>query len=410
MMHFESIGKRIVKAQLLFALAFSIFFMTITIVVVEGIEIHMVERHLNDIAAWASPRHAGGLPVEMPTSISFHHGDDIPKFLRNLPPGINDVEADGIGLHVFSGRDSGGPYVVVDHQSDYERVEHLVYSMLLISLLGFLVMAIFMGRHMARRVVDPIVELSKAVLERRNEWPHLNNIDELGILARAFASHTAEQKVFLERERAFTGDVSHELRTALTVISGAAELLNLDEKAQPSSRAASERISRAAREATESINTLLQLARAPEQIENELFSVEQLVQEEVRRYQSLVANKPVRLEFAGGSDFVVRAQLQLVTVVVGNLIRNACLYTDFGTVIVKLAERSIIVQDTGRGLPSAVITMLADEHISTPLRGSEGTGLGLALVKRICLHLDIKLELKIESNGGTTFTVTFSEL
>ncbi|MFC5514004.1 ATP-binding protein [Massilia jejuensis] len=410
MMRFESIGKRIVKAYLLFALAFSMFFMTVAIVVVEGIEMHMVERRLEEVAAWASPRHAGGLPVEMPTSISFHHGDDIPQSLRNLPAGINDVEADGIGLHVFSGRDSGGPYVVVDHQSDYESVERLVYSMLLLSLMGFLGMSVLLGRYMARRFVDPIVQLSKAVLERKDEWPHLDSRDELGILARAFAEHTGEQKVFLERERAFTGDVSHELRTALTVISGAAELLELDEHTSPASRAASERISRAAREAAESVDTLLQLARAPELIEYELFPIEPMVQEEVRRYQSLVANKPVQLEFAGGSDFVVRAQPRLVSAIIGNLIRNACLYTDHGAVTVRLADRSIAVCDSGRGLPAAVLAMLSNEAMGAPLKGSDGTGLGLALVKRICRQLGATLDLATPSSGGTTVTVNFPEL
>ncbi|MBZ2210083.1 sensor histidine kinase [Massilia soli] len=410
MTRFESIGKRIVKAYLLFALTFSIFFMAVAIVVVEGIEVHMVERRLEEVASWASPRHAGGLPVEMPTSISYHHGEDIPRSLRNLPAGINDVEADGIGLHVYSGRDSGGPYVVVDHKSDYERVERLVYSMLLLSLLGFLAMSVVLGRYMARRFVDPIVELSKAVVARKDEWPHLDSRDELGILARAFAEHTGEQKVFLERERAFTGDVSHELRTALTVISGAAELLELDEHISPASRAASERISRAAREAAESVDTLLQLARAPELIEYDMFPIEPMVQEEVRRYQFLVANKPVRLDFIGGSDFVVRAHPRLVTAIIGNLIRNACLYTDHGAVRVELAERSILVCDSGRGLPTAVLALLADEIIGAPLKGSDGTGLGLALVKRICRQLGATLDLASPSSGGTIVTVTFPGL
>ena len=239
MMVFESIGKRIVKAYLLFALAFSIFFMTVTVAIVEGIEVCMVERRLDEVAAWASPRHAGGLPVEVPTGISFYHGAGIPGALSGLPPGINEVAADGIGLHVLSARDSGGSYVVVDHESDHVGVERLVYSLLLLSLLGFLGMSVGLGRVVARRFVDPKVALSKAVLERKEGWAHLHSGNEMGILARAFAAHTEELTVFLERERGFTGDVSHELRTALTVISGAAELIELDPHATASSRAAS---------------------------------------------------------------------------------------------------------------------------------------------------------------------------
>lgn len=406
----DSIGRRIVKAYLLFAACFSVFFMAASVVIVEGIEVRMVDRRLEQVAAWASPRHAAGLPVEVPAGISFHHGDAIPPALRNLPAGVNEVEADGIGLHVLSARDSDGPFVVVDHESDYESVERLVYSMLLLSFLGFLAMSVGLGRYVARRFVGPIVDLSHAVVERKDHWPQLEANDELGILARAFAAHTNELKVFLERERAFTGDISHELRTALTVISGAAELLELEPSARPGARAAIERISRAAREAAASVDTLLQLARAPESIEYELFPIASLVQEELRQYQSLVAGKPVRLAYAGGSDFVVRAQPRLVAAIIGNLIRNACLYTDRGEVSVLLAGRSVLVRDSGRGLPDAVLDMLAGDDTGRPLRGSEGTGLGLALVKRICRHLGATLEVTSAPQGGTSFTVTFPPL
>ncbi len=410
MTRFESIGRRIVKAYLLFAIGFSVFFMAVTVLVVEGIEVRMVERRLEEVAAWASPRHAGGLPIEMPSSVSFHHGQNIPQPLRNLAPGINDIDVDGVGLHVLSGRDSAGPYVVVDHKSDYESVERLVYSMLLLSLFGFMAMSVGLGRYMARRFVDPIVDLSKAVVERKDAWPHLGTPDELGILARAFAAHSDEQKIFLERERAFTGDVSHELRTALTVISGAAELLELEKNGSAAMRAAGERISRTAREAAESVDILLQLARAPELIESEVFPIAPIIKEEVGRYQSLVENKPVSLTFSGGDDFIVRARPRLVAALLGNLIRNACLYTDRGGVTVLLAGRSVVVSDSGRGLPADVLDMLADAGGDRRLRGSEGTGLGLALVKRICRHLGAQLDVAAAPKGGTTFTVTFPAL
>ena len=376
-MRFESIGRRIVKAYLLFAVAFSVFFMAVAVVVVEGIELRMVDRRLEEVAAWASPRHAGGLPVEMPAGVSFHHGDDIPQRLRGLPAGVSDVDAEGIGLHVFSGRDRAGPYVVVDHESDYESVERLVYSMILLCLLGFLAMSVGLGRYMARRVVGPIGELSTAVIRRKTDWPQLHSPDELGILARAFAAHTAELQVFLERERAFTGDVSHELRTALTVISGAAELLR-DQELTPSGQAAAERIARAAHEAAENVDTLLQLARSPDALDEGPLPLAPLAEEEVRRYQNLVAHKPVRLEFAGGPDFTVRGHPRLVATLLGNLIRNACLYTDQGAVRVALLGRSVTVQDSGRGLPAAVLDMLAKDSAGHPMKGSEGTGLGLA--------------------------------
>ena len=410
MTRFESLGKRIVKAYLLFALTFSLFFAVVAVVVVEGIEQRMVFDRLEDVAAWAIPRHAAGLPVEMPAGLSFHRGDAIPLSMRGLSPGIHDFDVDGVGLHVFAGADQAGPFVAVDHESDYERVERAVYSMLLLCLLGFLAMSVMLGRYMARRFVTPIVDLSTAVGERRPDLPLLSNTDELGILARSFADPTGELKEFLERERAFTGDVSHELRTPLTVISGAAELLMRDHAHEPASYAASERIYRAAREAAQSVELLLLLARAPGMIESEPLSMEALLGEEVTRHQALVANKPVALVFDGGDDFTITVPPRLAAAAIGNLVRNACLYTDQGTVRVSMQGRSVIILDTGRGLPDAVLHMLSSQAVGERLRGSEGTGLGLALVKRICRQLNATLEVMPQSAGGTMFKIHFPAL
>ena len=406
-MRSDSLGKRIVKAYLLFAIAFTVFFACVAVVVVEAIEVRMVDDRLEEVAAWAMPRHAAGLPVEMPAGLSFHNGQDIPWSMRGLSPGIHDLSVDGVGLHVFAGTSAFGPFVTIDHESDYEKVEWAVYSMLLLCLICFVGLSVLLGRYMARRFVTPIIDLSTAVVERKPDLPLLDNNDELGILARAFAEHTGELKQFLERERAFTGDVSHELRTPLTVITGAAELLMLDNHERPSAYAASERIYRAARETAQSVEVLLLLARSPELIEAEQFSLAPLLDDEIARHQALVANKPVTLQYTGGADFALTAPRRLVAAAIGNLIRNACLYTDQGQVSVSLAGHSVEVRDTGRGLPVAVLAMLAGDGTGQRLRGSEGTGLGLALVKRICRQLDASLDVAPREGGGTSFTIHF---
>lgn len=402
----NSIGRRIVRAYLLFALGCSVFFGVVAAVVVEGIELRLVDERLTEVAAWASPRHIGGLPVEMPAGLSFHHGSDIPISLRGLSEGIHDIDVEGIGLHVYAGRSAQGPYVVIDHESDYEKVELAVYSLLGLGLLGFIAMSVFLGRYVASSVVTPIGTLSSAVARRDPDLPLQNSDDELGILARAFAAHTGELQQFLDRERFFTGDVSHELRTPLTVISGAAEILMLEGQGNAAVHAPAERIYRAARDATDSVTILLLLARAPELIESDVVDMTSVVQEEVSRYQLLVAGKPVRLAFEGGAGFTTRAPRRLIAAVVGNLIKNGCAYTDSGAVTVRLEGQSVIVEDTGKGLPEAVRTMLRDGDGQVRLRGSEGTGLGLALVNRICRYLDATLDAE-SGEGGTTFRITF---
>lgn len=402
----DSLRRRITLAYLTFAAISSVFFAIIAALAVEGIEVRLVDERLEEVGAWAGPRHAGGLPVEMPAGLSFHHGAGIPQSLRALPEGVHEVTVDGVDLHVLRGRDGDGEFAVVDHASAYERIELVVYSMFAVAFLGFMGFAVVLGRFLGNRIVNPIVELAEAVDRRAAHLPLQDRPDELGLLARTISGHTAELKQFLDRERFFTGDVSHELRTPLTVITGAAELLLEQTRHDPALRAPAERIYRAAHDASEVTAMLLRLARSPERLEWAPLSAAELAAAEVARYQALVANRPLALRYAGGSDFTLYGVRELVLAAIGNLVRNACQYTAQGQVEVRLEGHSVIVEDTGPGLPPAARARLCDQPIPPDARGSSGTGLGLGLVQRVCAHLGASLVLR-EKRGGSCIEIRF---
>lgn len=402
----ESLRRRIVVAFLSFAFVCSLFFAAIAVIGVEGIEVHLVDNRLTEVAAWAAPRQRAGMPVEMPAGLSFHRGDAIPQSLRELRDGVQEIEVDGVGLHVLTGQDGAGRYVVVDHESDYEKVELIIYSAFAVTFLVFLVFAALLGGFVARRVVNPMTALAEAVSSRVPGLPLLDRSDELGTLARAFQAHTEELRGFLDRERYFTGDVSHELRSPLTVIMGAAEIL-MTQSSDESVKAPAERIYRAANDAAECVTVMLLLARAPELANLPPVGVKNIALAEVERYQSMVANKPVTLECDGIHDIAVRAPRELCTAAIGNLVRNACQYTEQGFVRVRLEGRNIIVEDTGPGLPALVRAALTQSSGRAPSTGSAGTGLGLALARRICEFLGATLTHADRAGGGSTFTIAF---
>ena len=404
---FKSLKRRIIIAYLLFALVASIFFAIIAALAVEGIEVRLVDERLKEVAAWASPRHAAGLPVDMPAGLSFHHAEDTPPPLQGLAPGLHEKTVNGVDLHVLVGSDVHGEFVVIDHATEYEKIELVVYSMFALGFLGFLICASLLGAFIANRLITPIMVLTQAVKAGDAALPLQDSADELGILARAFAGRTAELTEVLDRERFFTGDVSHELRTPLTVITGAAEILLAQEGCDPVVRSASERIDRAAREATDSVTVLLRLARAPELLDCAPLSMAELARQECRRYQSYTSGKPLALVFAGGDDFLVNAPRELLTAAIGNLVRNACQYTLQGEVIVRLAGRALVVEDTGPGLPEAARARLLHQPIPANLGGSSGTGLGLGLVQRICQYLGANLVFHTRPDGGTALRIDF---
>jgi signal transduction histidine kinase len=402
----DSLSRRIVAAFILFGVVLSLFFAVLAALAVEGIEVHLVDNRLADVEKWALPRRAAGLQVDLPAGVRFHQGEDIPPALRGLPAGVSEVELGGVGLHVLSGVGAHGPYVVVDHESDYEKVELVVYSAFAAFFIGFMALAALLGGFVGRRIVIPMSELAEAVTKGVTPLPLTERSDELGILARALDAHTSELRAFLDRERFFTGDVSHELRTPLTVIMGAAEILLQDESSL-AVRAPAERIYRAAREATECVTVLLLLARAPEIGQMAPVSISHIARNETQRYGFMVAHKPVVLSCIGQAQVSVRAPAELCTSAIGNLVRNACQYTDQGSVTVVLKPGQVIVEDTGPGLPDAVQQTLGQGDRSAPSSGSAGTGLGLSLVIRICEYLGATLDYQNRPGGGSRFTITF---
>jgi signal transduction histidine kinase len=400
----ESLRRRIVVAFLLFGIGASLFFAIIAALAVEGIEVQLVDKRLEAAAAWAVPRQAAGLDVDMPAGLRFQRGDAIPALLRGLDDGVHKVDVGTVRLHVLAGHDRRGNWVLVDHESDYDKIEVVVYSMFAAVFLGFVLLAALLGGFLGTRVVAPIRELAEAVGMETAPPALTGRADELGVLARALEAHTAAMRAVLDRERYFTGDVSHELRSPLTVIMGAAEILM--QQASPGVRAPAERIYRAAHEAAECVTVLLLLARAPELGEQPPVAVGQVAEDEVEKYRPLVAGKPVALRFVDGPDLAVRAPRELCAAAIGNLVRNACQYTDQGEVRVSVLPGRVVVEDTGPGLPPAVVATLGSS--GCPSSGSGGTGLGLALARRICDFLGAGFDYAPREGGGSRFTITFA--
>ncbi|SFC22655.1 sensor histidine kinase [Massilia yuzhufengensis] len=402
----DSLKRRIVVAFLLFGIGASGFFAIVAALAVEGIEVQLVDKRLEATVAWAAPRQAAGLDIDMPAGLRFQRNADIPTPLRGLPDGVHKVDVGATRLHVLAGHDTLGGWVLVDHESDYDKIELVVYSMFATVFAGFLLLATLLGRFLATRVVTPIQELAQAVGNDSAPPALTGRKDELGVLARALEAHTAELRTFLDRERYFTGDVSHELRSPLTVIMGAAEIL-MQDGAPPAVRAPAERIYRAAHEAAECVTVLLLLARAPELGALAPVAVDQVAEEEVERYRPLVAGKPVALRFLDGPPLPARAPRELCAAAIGNLVRNACQYTDQGEVVVRVLPGQVVVEDTGPGLPPAVVATLGSIE-GSPSRGSAGTGLGLALARRICDFLGAGFSYEAREGGGSRFTISFA--
>lgn len=223
-----------------------------------------------------------------------------------------------------------------------------------------------------------------------------------------------------EMKSQFLASMSHELRTPLHGIIGFSEFL-VDERAGPLSpqqKEFLEDVLKSAQHLLRLINNVLDISKV-EAGQLELFPEEQvlapLIEEVCAIVRPLAEKQKVQLRFVpDSSDFVVMIDPLRLRQVLYNLIANAVQYNrPGGSVEVRVTFNhdnhfEIAVVDTGIGLGPADQKVIFDEfrQLETPSR-SKGTGLGLAVTKRLvrCMHGSIRVESEL--GRGSCFTVTF---
>ena len=129
----------------------------------------------------------------------------------------------------------------------------------------------------------------------------------------------------------------------------------------------------------------------------------------IDEFQETATQKNLKLELVGG-DSVVFSDPVLLMRILRNLISNAIKFTQEGSVTLKIAERDQLVYvsvcDTGIGIPEKDHGTIFREYtqLGNPSRDRrKGIGLGLALVRRMCILLDHEIVLESKPGAGTCF-------
>jgi signal transduction histidine kinase len=234
--------------------------------------------------------------------------------------------------------------------------------------------------------------------------------DEVRVLADSLQEFTERLKRQLQREREFTHDVSHELRTPLAVIGGALELLQ-KQALTPLQQRAVERMEITSRDMVSLIETLLLLAREDKQTKTTpvlVNDVARLLVEQINQTHNQDQHVDLRLEEQ--DSLTVMAPHQAVGIILGNLIRNACNYTQAGKVLVSIEHNHVVVSDTGVGMQPEQLVQ-AQQPFERLLHNSveaKGYGLGLDIVRRVCERYGWQLVINSQIGKGTQVIVYIS--
>ena len=201
-----------------------------------------------------------------------------------------------------------------------------------------------------------------------------------------FASRIAG---YNQRERNFTRDASHELRSPLTVIKMSADMLAEEDNLSDFGKRSVTRIQRSSRELETLVEALLILAReADPGVDGERFVVNDVLLQELEAARDLMCGSPIELQLEEPARFALHGSRRVFSVLVWQLIRNACQQTEQGRVVITVFPGMVAFTNHANEEGSA--------HASGPVRahGVHRHGFELAIAQRITDRFHWALELQ----------------
>jgi len=335
--------------------------------------------------------------------------------------GFSTTVKDGQKWQVFSLWDENDNYVVQAGESFDIRQELVskisgrLISPYLISI-PLLTLLIWVG---ITRGLKPIHRVVKEVKQRESDTLHpieLGHIpQEIIPLTQSLNDLFNRLNLAFQKERQFTNDAAHELRTPLAALKTHAQVA-LRETDDEKKKIAIMNIIDGVKRASHLIDQMLILARmSPDQEpkSTEKISLFNVAEEVAAELSHLAIAKNIDLALTGEHHLVVRGESTLLAVLLRNLIHNAINYTEQnGEIKIEILEEDetpiIQVSDNGPGINEQYLDRVFDRFYRITGNKSEGCGLGLAIAKECANRLNATLELKANTPHGLIARVCFT--
>lgn len=217
----------------------------------------------------------------------------------------------------------------------------------------------------------------------------------------------------------FIANVSHELKTPLSVISNYAQLLSSDSLSAEQRAYYTQKIAETAQKMSNMVSNVLKLSK----LENRhlpciksVFDLSEQLCTCVLHFEPVWEEKGIAVETDIAEDVLVESDPEMLKIVWNNLLSNAFKFTpNGGTVTVRLKKvdsaAQVSVIDTGCGIDTLTGKFIFDKfYQGDTSHASEGNGLGLAMVKQIIDLTGNRISVTSERGKGSTFTVEIKEI
>lgn len=292
----------------------------------------------------------------------------------------------------------------------------LVFGMSQILLIMLIIAVIISGlsaNWISKKVVEPLNTINF-------ETPETSEVyDELKPFTKRIAEENFEKAQREELRQQFTANVSHELKTPLTSISGFAEILKSGGIDEATTKDFASSIYDESQRMINLVNDIIRLSKLDEKsisLEKESISLREICQKVIESVSVNARAKNVTINLTGDSGLINGVQ-PVIYEMFFNLIDNAIKYNVLdGNIeinIKNLMESNRVfftVKDTGIGIPENEKERIFERFYRIDKSRSKqngGTGLGLSIVKHAAKYHDATIIVNSEVGKGSTFTVIF---
>ena len=351
---------------------------------------------------------------------------------RIPPPGVQagtrrETLSDGTELvmtAMAAGAAEQPQYFIETGESFRPAIRELHGLMLLLAMGAFGVAAVALagGWVLVGRALKPVEEITHRAegITSRNlsdRLPVLPTGDELEHLTQALNRMIIRLDEAFQHNRRFMADASHELRTPLTILRGELEAMVRVERDADGRMAIGSLLEEVERLAhlVENLFALSRLDAGLAQTKHQSFDLAKLVSATSEQMCLLAEDKRLEITCQAPHPVLVAGDRARVKQVIVNLLDNAIKYTPAqGRVklFVYAREREAVCEvcDDGMGIPAEAIPHVFDRFFRVDAarnRDSGGAGIGLSIVKAICLAHGGRVEVKSTPGQGSTFRVFF---
>lgn len=381
----------------------------------------LIRQALREEAAhfWSQRERDEGFPLPGTLNLTGYL-DEAPPALANLSAGYHDRTIDGVDAVILVTDRAGQRLYLTFDRSGVRRLATVFGLLPLAMVLLVVYLSTWLSLRASRRAFSPVIALARKVRELDPAAPDPTQLDparlpgdpddEVRELAHALSRYAQRLEEFVERERNFTRDASHELRSPLTVIQMSAGMLEADASLSEAGRRSVARIARAARDMEELTSAFLMLARESETgLPVETTCVNDVLTEELERARLLATDKPVTSRLDATHRVFVDAPEKLLPVMLGNLLRNAFSYTDAGEVTVEVGAGTVVIRDTGVGIAPGKLDAIYQPFVRGDTARRGGHGVGLTIVRRLSDRFGWPVTIDSSVGVGTRVTIRFPD-